>query len=280
MIIFFPIIAQAVDWKLPNTPSSGIGDMGSFYLADPSFFTLHVMNNDFIGNTDKLMTGSASLFYYKSLADYKSDQSTILRGLEFSLHRRLLTPILKTRFNTQELNQPEGFFADWLEVKVAYSQIVNRWKTELSLSLDDFGNFDGENIQAKIHKAIGSPDESSKYGKAYQGTYGAGSAGIGYFLGENLLVMTYFQKNEIMESWYLRTSYMEHFGKLGVGFQVNLVNQDYSDAYNEITQHRYDWGIGVKYGWWQANFGYFSKYLIKDDFGQFFINPLIIHFKF
>lgn len=280
LIFLFSTNLLAKDFSLPNPPSSGIGDMGTFYLAQPSFFSLHLMNNDWIGGTDKLMTGSASLFYHKKLNTWNDGENSVYRGVQFSIHRRIITPILKTKFNTSDLSTPVGFYADWFEFQTAYSHVWKNYKVELSLSLDDFGNFDGHDIQSRIHQIIGSSDESSRYGNDSKGSYGAGSVGAGYLFNEDALLMLYFQKNEIMQAWDARFSYAKNIGEFNYAFQVNLVSQDYSDLYKEITKYRYDWGISAKYKWWQGNFGYVSKYLQKDEYGQFFINPLIIHFMF
>lgn len=280
LFIIFLNLAFA-NWKLPNPPESGIGDLGSFYLAEENDVVIHTMNNDFIGNTDKLMTGSMTLISFIPLDILKYPNGhTNDRGMSFSVNRKLITPILRTKFNSPQLTSPKGIHADWLEIKTSYSQLVDRWKFELSLSLDDLGNFDGPEIQSKIHQIIGSDDETSKYGDLKRGAFGGGSIGAGYLLDKNLLAMIYFQKNELMQDWEARASYVDHYDEIIYGIQSNLVFQQYSDLYSEITQVRYGWGFSVKYLWWQMNFGYISKYLKYDEHGQFYIDPLIITLKF
>lgn len=176
---------------MPNTPESGIGDMGSFYLANPNTFSGHIMNNDFIGNTDKLLTGSSTISYYSQFGNKNSNQ-----GISLSVNRKLITPIIKTHFKNSSFKKPQGVLADWLEVKTAYSKIFNDlWKLELSLSMDDMRDFYGTSIQSKIHQIIGSTDDRRKYGKNRQGTFVGGSLGFGHIFEKQYLTMIYFQKN-------------------------------------------------------------------------------------
>lgn len=83
-----------------------------------------------------------------------------------------------------------------------------------------------------------------------------------------------------MQSWISRLSYINNYEKIEYGFEGNLVYQNHSDFYKEITEVRYSLGFSFKYQWWQMNLGYVSKYLQYDDYGQFFIDPLIINFSF
>lgn len=278
MIIFvlFLNLAFGYDWTMPNTPESGIGDFGSFYLAKPQDFSFHVMNNDFIGNTDKLMTGSSTLFYYSGLGEKNQKQ-----GISLSVNRKLITPIIKTRFKDPTLKKPEGVLADWLEVKASYSKIFdNNWKLETSVSMDDMGDFYGTSIQSKIHQIVGSTDDTKKYGKRKQGTFVGSSIGIGYLFDLNYLIMVYFQKNEIMQNWISKIFYVNTYNKIEYGVEANLVIQQHSDFYLDITPIRYGWGFSLKYQWWQMNFGYVSKYLKYDEYGQFYLDPIVFNFSF
>lgn len=276
LVLLFFNLAFGHDWNMPNTPESGIGDMGSFYLSNPDNFVFHIMNNDFIGNTDKLMTGSSTLIYYSQLGDKNQNQ-----GISLAINRKLITPIIKTHFKNTSFKKPQGVLADWLEVKSAYSKVFNDlWKFEMSISMDDMGDFYGTSIQSKIHQIVGSTDDSRKYGKERQGVFVGGSVGFGRIFDLNYLLMAYFQKNEIMESWIARLSYVNTYEKLEYGIDTNIAYQVGSHFYSNISNVRYGGGFSLKYRWWQMNLGYVSKYLKYDEFGQFFIDPIIVNFSF
>ncbi len=259
-------------WGLPNTPMTGIGDAGSFYL-NKSGFTLHVFNNDYLGNTDKLMTASGHLFWYIQPKNKK-------HGWELSVQRRLLTPIIKTKHGKPPLDPPPGVYADQLESRGAYSYIDGNMKIELGLSGQYYAGLGGDKITKFIHKVIGAKDESSKYGDKIDNNYFSGSVGVG-FLTKYALVMLYVHESPVMTETLVRLNLKFSGKKAQFGIQGEAVHQLKSDFYgNDILDFRHAYGLSYKYGWYQMTANYVSPYLKYDKYGQYYISPLILSWEF
>lgn len=259
-------------WELPNTPASGIGDPGSFYLNEPGI-TLHVHNNDYLGRTDKLMTGSSNLFMYALSPDERN-------GMEFSLHRRLTTPLIKARYGEEPLSSPRGVFADQLEMRLGYSYMSTKFKIELAASYEHYGNLKGDNILKFLHELTHSSTQSISAGEKIQNDYLAGAVGFGY-LTCPVLWMVYFRDSPVMRDALARMNIK--FGTKDVQFalQAEAALQIQSDFYgHDIEEWRYGSGMSFKWYWYQISAGYVSQYLKYDKFGQFYLSPLIISYEF
>lgn len=269
--IFFSMNVFA-GWELPNTPLSGVGDSGSYYLNEPGI-TFHVHNNDYLGRTDKLMTGSSHLFLYGRSSNRR-------HGVELSLQRRLTTPIVKTRHGEIPLDSPQGVYADQVETRLGYSYLNNNFKMEAAVSYEHYGNLRGEKILKFLHELAGSNIYINVYGEKIKNDYVSGAVGFGYLVGPSLL-MVYFRESPVMRDVMARTNIK--FGKkdIQVSIQAEAARQTQSDFYrDDIEDWRYGYGLSFKLYWYQMSVNYTSKYLSYDKFGQFYISPLIVSYEF
>lgn len=269
VFIFSAANAYAV-WEIPNLPTSGIGDPGNFYLNQTGT-TLSIMNNDYIGATDKLMTASGTLaaFY----VDGK-------HGWEISAYRRLIQPILKPKFGDPVFDPPKGIYGDQLEARLAYSYYSEGIKFEISGNNEYYAGLNGHRITKFIHKVIGAKDETDKYGKKIDNSYAAGAVGIGIG-SEKLLAMLYAHESPVMREVMTRVNLKLGNKDVQWGFQVEGVHQIQSDFYGkDIEDFRYGYGLSMKWFWYQFTLNYVSPYLKYDKHGQFFVSPIILSLEF
>lgn len=276
-ILFISIILllskdAVATWQLPNTPMS-IGDPGSFYLNTEGL-TLHFFNNDYLGRTDKLMTGSGSLFLYLIPNNQKK------HGWEISVQRRLITPIIQTKYGQPSYSPPKGVYGDQLESRLGYSYTSGHYKFELGISGEYYAGLGGDRIQKFLHTAIGAKDETHKYGEKIDGSYLAGSIGFG-LVSKYVLLMIYGRESPIMRDAIARLS-LKFGGKtIQLGLQGEYAYQFQSDFYlKDIEETRYGYGLSFKWDWYQMSVSYVSPYLKYDKFGQYFISPLIVSYEF
>lgn len=275
LLIFACAQRARADWLLPNTPFAALGDAGSLYLPTQGW-TYHLNNNDWIGLTDKLMTGSTGLQLYLEPEDAPDI------GYEFTVYGRLLTPIVQTRFDQPRLQPPPGVYADDLEIRTAFSRLIDNFKFEMSLSADLYGHYNGDEIQRQVHTLIGSSTSQENYGQKFHSSYLSGAVGGGFFLAEDLLAMIYFRQAAVMTDIMARLSATHSFGEFQVGAQYEYAYQIYSNLYENsaIAPTRESWAISFKWHWYQLTYSYISRYLLYDKFGQYYIDPLIVSFEF
>jgi len=280
LALIFSAVNGFADWGLPNPPSTAIGESGTLYLAEPGwFFDIH--NNDWLGQTDKLLTFSSALSYFLPLQTKDNSHDPTPEAFKFSVGYRLLTPVLETRFDMEELIPPEGIFAEWVELQWAYSRLFGRFKLELAVACDFFGYFNGDGVYHWFHEVVGSHDRWQEFGKRYEGTFGSGTVGVGYVWSENLLSMLYYSQSEIMESYTVATSLVYPINEhLSVAGENRFVQQLNSQAYRDERPFRHEWAWGLRWHFWQIHFKYVSPYLERDRWGQYYVSPVILNWKF
>lgn len=269
-ILFFISTQSFAVWEIPNTPQSGMGDPGSFYLNKQGL-TLHLFNNDYVGYTDKLNTASGSLYLYMLSGAH---------GWEVSAHRRLLTPIIKTRFGEDPYSPPKGVYADQLEGRIAYSFTEGHTKIEAHWGYEYYAGLGGDNVAKFIHKVIGAKDETAKYGPKINNNFISGTIGFG-FLSQYALLMFYAHNGPTMQDATARLSFK--FGTdYQFGIQGEISEQFRSTFYGRefIKPNRHGYGISYKHGWYQFTANYISPYLKYDKYGQYYLSPLIISYEF
>lgn len=264
------------DWEIPNTPLASIGDPGNLYL-NTTGLTYHFNNNDFAGQTDKLMSGSMGIYFY-----YLPKEKNTAEGYELSVNARLLIPVVATRFDQQNLPTPKGTYGDSIELRAGYSRIIEGFKLEASASADLYGHYNGDEIQKRIHRVIGSDNHQDKYGSKFEGSFLTGSLGFGKLLGPDLLAMIYYRNAAVIKDFIFRLNYKHQWGDWQFGAQYLIAKQDSSNLYetSDLEEHRTEWAVGMKYKWYQNSISYVSRYLSYDQFGQYYIDPLIISYEF
>lgn len=264
------------DWEIPNTPLSSLGDPGNLYLNTQGV-TYHFNNNDFAGQTDKLMSGSTGLYYYRVPREGDAHD-----GYEYSMNARLLIPVVETRFDQPPLSEPRGVYGDSVEFRTGYSRIIEGFKVEGSLSADLYGHYNGDEIQKRIHTLIGSENHQDEYGKKFYSSYFTGAIGIGRLIGSDVLVMFYYRNSAVIKDFDLRVNYKHQWGDWQFGAQYLVAKQLSSNLYEnaDLEVERHEWAVSVKYKWFQSTFSYISPYLTFDRFGQYYIDPFIFSYEF
>ncbi|HEX7673482.1 MAG TPA: hypothetical protein VF412_04895 [Bdellovibrio sp.] len=280
LTIFAGLTVKAADWGLPNPPSAGIGEEGTLFLTEPGMvFDIH--NNDWIGQTDKLLTFSSNISYFKTLQTKGKDDAGIPEAFSVSLGSRLLTPITKVKFGEPYLHPPIGILAEWLALQLAYSRLFGRFKLELAYEGDFFGNYHGDAVYRYIHTIVNSPDDWDRYGQRFEGTYASYNVGLGYIWSDWLLSMAYYSNSVIMEEYTIATNFIYRFNEsLSFAAENRFVMQTTSHFYDEVRPYRHEWGVAIKWGFWQANAKYVSPYLERDRYGQYFLSPLVLNWRF
>jgi hypothetical protein len=264
------------DWEVPNTPLASIGDPGNLYLNTQGL-TYHFNNNDFAGQTDKLMSGSTGLYYYRV-----PNEGDAHDGYEFSANARLLIPVVATRFDQPKLATPQGVYGDSIELRTGYSRIIETFKIEGSLSADLYGHYNGDEIQKRVHRIIGSDNHQDDYGAKFYSSYFTGAIGVGKFLGPDFLAMVYYRNAAVVKDYMIRFNYKHQWGNWQVGAQYLIAKQISSSLYENdaLEKERHEWAIGMKWKWYQNSFSYVSRYLSYDQFGQYYLDPLILSYEF
>lgn len=272
--------AKAVDWGLPNPPSAGIGDEGTLFLAEPGIvFDIH--NNDWIGQTDKLLTFSSNITYFKTLQTKGETDAGTPEAFSINLGSRLLTPITKVKFGEPYLHPPIGILAEWIALQLAYSRLFGRFKLELAYEGDFFGNYHGDDVYRYIHEIVDSPDDWDRFGERFEGTYASYNVGVGYIWNDYLLSMGYYSNSVIMEEYTIATNFAFRFSEnFSLGAENRFIIQTHSHFYDEIRPNRDEWAVAIKWHFWQASAKYVSPYLERDRYGQYFISPLILNWRF
>ncbi|MFK7826946.1 MAG: hypothetical protein AB8G05_22580 [Oligoflexales bacterium] len=149
LFFFFPLISFGSEFERKANTRGIIGEHDPINLINDGFL-FSPMTNDFIGQTDKLMTGSYRLSYLKSW----SDSSFMLTG-----YWRSLTPVYKKKFGQSDLKIPFGRFADWAEIQGSY---LKKSKSNIpygslnyvfTLGLGHIGDKGLKQVHTYIHKA-------------------------------------------------------------------------------------------------------------------------------
>lgn len=273
LAVFLPCLAYS-DWNLPNMPENGMGDPGNFYLPKSSV-DFGLLNDDYIGSTDKLMTGS-SFFSVQ----WESSRNKYV-GYDFAINHRFLTPITKTRFKNGDIGKPLGWYGDELEPRFAVSRLWGSLKVEASLGLAMYADFGAVYMQNKIHKMVNSPIELYRFGPLPRASYLDGSLGGGTVLSRNFLLMNYISLSPTMNMLTSRLNFKtDLFGSASIGAQAQVDYLLFSHFYQQVVPWHWGAGFSFKWHWYQFTTNYSSIYVPYDRYGQFFLSPLIINIEF
>ncbi len=261
-----------------------IGDVGTLYLNPPGLY-IHPMNNDFAGQTDKLMTGS---FKTGLLRQWSST------SLQIETNWRMITPIFYRGFGEEELKIPIGRFADWGEAQAAYAYVLplhhGKLKLELDLGFGDIGDKGGRELHMAIHRLLDSSLDNLTYTNQPSGKSGSGGYQMGYIapeytlggLTQQNLYTTGAHYNKFMLEAFVQVNHITQFSKnLRLGLESSIIRQINSDVYwNEILPFRYEAAVGFYAGFYKPTLKWVSPYLQGDAHGQLYVDIINVHFEF
>lgn len=251
-------------FAVPN-PKLGVGEPGFLDLRKGLFIQL--MNNDYLGNTDKLMTGSFSLGYL-----------TNSWGIYYT--HRLFTPAINPSYGENDYPQPLGINTDVMSLNLFKEIKLDLGAFDGGLGWDHLGENGAGSISRSIHNQIGSPHLNHNQ-----------SLKKGDYLNYNLQ----YSLNIIQDSglktgagtrsdflltedyWFAKYTLAWDFIKLSLAQYAiwhkssNLIRQ---------TAYRKESTLGIGIGkYYRVYIHYVSPYIKGDHKGQVYLSPLNFQYE-
>ncbi len=239
--------------------------------------------NDQTGNTDKLVTATAT-FEYGHTWDFYS--------ISLSSHNIFITPIFKKKFGERELDPAIGQLADIKQLHLAQSIFIpvgyfglRLQATAMNIDAKDHGSAE---LQRTIHKAIGSSFDLQDLDSvvhtqnvmSYQTELllpsfeffgGVWGFGIGGGVKDNFFFKETFTQGSLV---------IKYSNDLVLYFRYMHVGQNDSDFFDGIlNEERYQYFIGLSlYELWFPTLSYSSVYINGDEYGQTYFSFLNFNF--
>lgn len=244
-------------------------------ISEKSFYMSG--NNDFIGPTDKLVTGGFNMSYGKIWENF---------AMRLRASWTLITPIFQYDLNQELLDSPIGKVADWQrhQVLMAYSlpmQSGGSFKIQWNLSNNILGENGLDLVQKNIHDVINSEFYLDSVAASEEKTYIANelilslytapiwngslqyfiSLGFSddYFFAQNHIDAGFLLGSEESMRMYYKYSYIQ---TRDAGFFEGLLKKD-----------RRQMILAFKFGnYWAPSVAYSSVYLKEDRVSQYYLN--------
>lgn len=262
------------------------GEASSLYLVPEGIF-LHPQYNDVTGDTDKLLTASFKLGILDRVG------STI--SYESILFWRLITPVFNASTKSEELEQPIGVYADWMEYKtaIAHSTYIGNWllKPQISLGFNHIGNKGGKKLHRWIHRVTNNPSTGLEYSGQPRGYFGSGGVivalakTLGHWAQQSVSgqVLIGGESSKMLQEtfinvtsiWTIRKNWWE------TAFDLRIVKQEASLVYEGLKPYRYEASAAAAfYRNYTPTIKYISSYLTGDNIGQTYFDFIHINFEF
>lgn len=274
-----PSLASAQSSFLNANAPGAVGESGSLFLVKEGFFA-RPFYNDFYGKTDKQLSGAFQFGYLSSWSD---------SSLESRVQWRMITPTFKEKYESQNLEEPVGRYADWIEWQEAWSKLypVNGelFRFQIALGYGHIGNHGAKRLHRHFHELIGSPTEGLEYsnqpvGHAFSGGLEAGLISPERLLWdmkmESMLSVGYAQNN-FMTDFFVTQNYVLGFSRDSeAALEMRLVRQAESSIFDDDDRlaWRSEIAFGWRYDWWRPSIKYVSPYLRGDQQGQTYLDLL------
>lgn len=240
-------------------------------------------SNDWAGQTDKYMTGSGAAAVGYAWEHY---------AFSFGYKGRYITPAVKTKNDAQDLPQPLGVHAEWVETRLDQSVTLysdKSWglKLDFGLSYNDAGDHGFVNIYRDIHKAIGNDTSDSKFGEKLHDWFIGTNAGafvlipfgekINFMSGYSTVNTKPFRDDAWESSIVVRAS-----DDFAVSLKYMYVNQVRSDWYGDAyRKYRHQVVLGLRFfKFWTPSAMYVSPFLKGDSDGQLYVSPISFTYPF
>ncbi|MEM7646604.1 MAG: hypothetical protein AAF203_06830, partial [Pseudomonadota bacterium] len=239
--------------------------------------------NDYLGPTDKLLTGGATV-------------SLGWVGKYYSLRLRtslsLITPVFEFEYQGERPSAPIGEVADWLKIHLlqAITLPVNDWrfKIQLGIANNQVGDRGLDEVQEVIHRVIGNEFYLDQVEPSIEKDFISGdlllgierqfpSASLGLFVNLSYANDFFYPQWAAEMGWHWAPS--ENFGWLAKysrirpenkGFFQGLVKGDRKQALLAFQIYKH----------WLPAFGYSSVYLLDDQIDQWYLSALSFAFDF
>jgi hypothetical protein len=240
-------------------------------------------SNDFYGKTDKLVTEAMSLNVMSAWSKYFATSA--------SYKGRYLTPVLKTKNGENPLPTPLGIHAEWVELSLNQSVTLfqdDSWgaiKLDGGFHYNDFGDHSFVKLYRGVHEAVGSPDETSKFGSPQDANFMSSSASGSVIIpfGEHINLIGSYQ---VMNSKIFREDAQEATliwsvsKDLAFSAKYSFVKQIRSEYY-DLKNNRTQYVGGVRlFKFWTPSIMYVSDYVKGDKHGQWYLSPVSFSYVF
>ena len=260
-----------------------LGESGHQFIGPDGLF-IHPHYNDFLGRTDKYLTGGSIIGIKK-----KWERSAI----EWKSSWRLITPNFDPQY--RPVSSQKNKFADWIENRVAYAYILPQFfsdtidvKIQPYLGFGYIGNNGGKQTHRFVHQITGNSTEFLTYNNQPKGmttSYGAESSLIfpqqsfGSLFKHQTQLTLGFSNSQLMVESYLAFhqifSFNHHF-KLAQ--QLSFSRQYSSQIFTSIKNDRFEAGLSLLlFHSFKPGIRYVSSFLKEDPVPQLFIDPLAFY---
>lgn len=275
ILCLFMLPSEAANKALLSPSYSPIPGESDSPISEKSFSLSG--NNDFIGPTDKLVTGSFNLSYGHIWENF---------AMKFRASWTLITPVFQYDLNQELLETPLSKVADWRrhQLLMAYSfplQSGASFKLQWNLSNNILGENGLDMVQKNIHDVINSeyyldrvePSEERHYiaNELILSFYTSPmlngslqyflSLGLSddYFFGQSHIDAGFSYGSEESFRMYYKYSYVQ---PRDTGFYKNLLKKD-----------RRQMLLAFKIGnYWAPSIAYSSVFLKEDRISQYYLN--------
>lgn len=263
-ILFIPSL-KAYGQKPCARTNGTVGEISNMGFCKKGETTVHPQTNDYLGGTDKLMTGSAHVSH------------SIDNDHEVSLRWRAITPTGPCG---------AGIFADWMSFETNILKEHNNFVLGGGVSFGHIGNKGLKKFQHSLHKKLKCTYRWLTYSDQPEG-YNTGISVIsGYHkkTGKISLQILMEGSSEPALTEYgpaVNLNYdLPNNIKMGAEFKYRkIVNSDfYKTDYNKLRKVRFETAVGLRIGGWKPAIKYLSPYLQNDGRRQ--INVDLINFSF
>jgi len=270
-------------------PQGVVGEIGSLYLKGDSVY-VHPATNDYLGDTDKYLTGSANAGLLLGWPDDNHD----LKSAALGIYWRAITPAFRPKDGEPEFEKPVGRFADWLDGQIAYGLTRPTWlggfKFELGFNYGNISDRGIKYVHRWIHQAVRQPTSHLSYDHQPTGnTYGANTMfahivpAIDLFGAKfNWQTAVGAQNSKIMNEYFLQWNTILQFSPAYKwGFERKIIKQATSQFYEHIRHNRYETTFSMLL-WqvYQPSVKFISPYLKEDNAGQIYVDLLNITVPF
>ena len=265
ILLLFSQNALAANFEHANAHGSMAGEIGSLYLQ-PSGVSIHPLPNDWLGDTDKLLTAYAKVGLLKTTND---------QSYELTTNWRMLTPISKRKFGEPDLQTPIGRFADWGEVKLAYAKTrqlkSGMTKIQLSAGLGHIGNKGGKEIHRGIHIMTNNQVEQLEYDDQPKGITLSHGIQFAFASKYNNQIAVGFHSSKFLNDFYLQLNQIVDLDFVKFGFETSLVRQSNSQVYERLNEFRREAAFSFAVNeYYHPAIKWISAYLPGDKYGQIY----------
>ena len=277
-----PLLADT-PFMAANIPGT-VGEAGNLFILDQGFYA-RPLYNDAAGGTDKHLSDSMELGAMKLWQDC---------SLELQYFWRFITPAFRERISMDDMAEPVGRYADWMEVKAAWSKLVEFngevLRLQVTAGLGDIGDHGAWYFQRSFHRWINSSIFGVSYEDQPTGLHPSYGIELGLLTRESRLFGSRLHglyNLGISRDVFMTDLYLNHNTVFMIqddwrlGIEMRIIRQLESQAYGPSANTlRFESALGVRWRWYRSSVKYVSSYLRNDQVGQVYLDLLSFFLAF